>query len=63
MKIDMKIKKLREEQGLTQAALAKKAGLSREGIAYLETGKRSPTLITLKKLAKALKISVVDLLE
>ncbi len=34
----MKIKHLRTARGLTQAALAKKVGVSREYVARLETG-------------------------
>jgi len=59
----MKLKKYREDRGLTQEALAKKAGLSRAYIARLEIGRHNPTLSTLEKLAKALKVKVGKLLE
>jgi len=58
----MKIKVLREERGLTQEALAERAGLSRGYLARLETGRHEPTLTTLGKLAKALRVKVADLL-
>ncbi len=59
----MRLKKFRAAQGLTQEGLAAKAGISRVYIARLETGKQDPTLTTLKKLAKALKVTVGELVE
>jgi transcriptional regulator with XRE-family HTH domain len=59
----MRLRRLRADQGMTQESLAKKAGISRVYVARLETGKQDPTLTTLKKLAKALKVKVGGLLE
>jgi transcriptional regulator with XRE-family HTH domain len=59
----MNLKHLREEKGLTQEALAAKAGLSLGYIARLEIGRHDPSLSTLIKLAKALKVKVGDLLK
>lgn len=59
----MRLKQLRADNGLTQEALAKKANISRVYIARLETGKQDPTLTTLMKLAKALKVKVGELLK
>ena len=59
----MRLKALRVKQGLSQAGLAERAGVSREYIARLETGHHNPTLSTLEKLAKALKVKVGKLLE
>ncbi len=59
----MRLKKLRADRGMTQEALAEKAGISRVYLARLETGKQDPTLTTLLKLAKALKVKVGELLE
>ncbi|MFI5339831.1 MAG: helix-turn-helix transcriptional regulator [Candidatus Methylomirabilales bacterium] len=59
----MRLRRLRADQGMTQESLAKKAGISRVYVARLETGKQDPTLTTLKKLAKALKVKVGRLLE
>jgi transcriptional regulator with XRE-family HTH domain len=58
-----RIKLLREERGLTQAALAKRAGLTLGYIGKLETGHYDPQLSTLKRLAKALKVSIVALVQ
>ena len=59
----MRLKQLRADQGMTQETLAKKAGISRVYVARLETGKQDPTLTTLKKLAKAFKVTVGELVE
>ena len=59
----VRLKQFRAVRGMTQEALAKKAGISRVYIARLETGKQDPTLSTLVKLAKALKVKVAELLE
>jgi len=60
----MVLKRLREARGLTQQALADKAKVTDAYIAQLETGVRTnPTIDTLKKLAKALKVTVGELVE
>ena len=58
-----RLKALRRKQGLTQTALAKKAGITREYLSRLEKGVQDPTLGTMTKLAKALKVTVVKLLQ
>jgi transcriptional regulator with XRE-family HTH domain len=62
-KVAARIKKLREERDMTQEDLAVKAGVSRGYLARVETGRHEPTLSTLEKLAKALKVKVGKLLE
>ena len=58
------LRRLRRKAGLTQAELAAKAGVSRGYIAAMETGHRkAPTVETLKRLAKALGVSVARLIE
>jgi transcriptional regulator with XRE-family HTH domain len=58
------IKKLRQARDLTQEQLAKRAGISQAYLSQLEAGeKKYPSLPTLKKLAKALDVTVVELLE
>jgi transcriptional regulator with XRE-family HTH domain len=59
----MRIKKLREARALSQEELAKRAGISRGYLARLETARQDPTLSTLEKLAKALKVDVAQLLK
>ncbi len=53
---------LRNKKGLTQEELAERTGLSNTYIAMLETGKRTPSLEALYKLADALNVRIVDIL-
>ncbi len=48
------LKKVRVQLGLTQASLAKSAGVSQSVIAKLEAGKVDPTFSTLSAISKAL---------
>jgi transcriptional regulator with XRE-family HTH domain len=59
----VRIKQLRAERGWSQDTLAAKAGLARAYIARLEIGRHDPSLSTLAKLAKALKVTVGELVE
>jgi transcriptional regulator with XRE-family HTH domain len=59
----MRIKTLREARAFSQEELAKRAGISRGYLAWLETARQDPTLTTLEKLAKALRVKVGRLLE
>ena len=68
MSLDMKklgrrIQRLRVARGLSQAALAEKAGLSRGYLARVETGRHEPSLSMLAKLAKTLGVRVTKLLD
>jgi transcriptional regulator with XRE-family HTH domain len=58
-----KLKALRERRGLSQEELAKRAGISRTYLARLETARQDPRLSTLEKLAKALKVTVAELVK
>ena len=56
------LQRLRTTRGLTQEQLAVRAGLARVYVAKLEQGDNDPTLSTLARLAKTLKVSVTELL-
>jgi transcriptional regulator with XRE-family HTH domain len=56
------LKKLRTKKKLSQAALAQRAGLSREYVNKIEAGRYDPPLSTLNTLAKALGVPVTELL-
>jgi transcriptional regulator with XRE-family HTH domain len=60
-RLAMRLKRLREARGLTQEHLAKRSGVSHGYLARLEIGMHDPSLSTLAKLAKALKVSVAEL--
>jgi transcriptional regulator with XRE-family HTH domain len=53
----------REKRGLTQEELARKAWVHRVTIANIERGAESPTLDTLQRIAKALRLPMSDLLK
>jgi DNA-binding XRE family transcriptional regulator len=53
----------RYEMGLTQKALAEKAGIAEYTVTAAETGKKLPRPRTAKALADALGCSVADVLE
>jgi transcriptional regulator with XRE-family HTH domain len=55
------IRRLRQAQGWTGAQLAVYAGMAPSAISQIETGRRSPNAGSLEKIAKALKVEVVDL--
>lgn len=56
---------LRQKLEMTQKELAKKAGISQPQLAKLESGERSPSLITLAKIAASvgyrLEISLIPI--
>jgi XRE family transcriptional regulator, regulator of sulfur utilization len=56
------LQRLRTRRGLTQEQLALKAGLVRVYVSKLEQGEHDPTLTMLVRLAKALRVSVTELL-
>jgi transcriptional regulator with XRE-family HTH domain len=55
--------RLRDAAGLTQEALAERAGMSQQYISDLERGKLNPTIVTLFELATALGVGVVELVK
>lgn len=59
-----RIRRLREEQGLTQTRLAELSGLAQSAIAMIESGARAnPTVVSLRHIAGALGISLPELLD
>lgn len=58
MNIARAIRVSRAYRGMNQSELAKAAGLSPSWICLAEAGKREPTFKTIRKIAKALGISV-----
>ncbi len=56
-----RIKELRARHNLTQEDLAKKVGVRRETIVFLEKGKYNPSLQLAHDVAKALKSTIGEL--
>ncbi len=61
-RLTMQIRKLRARRKLSQEALADKAGIHRVSLANIERGAKTPTLDTLARLAKALRVPLHRLL-
>lgn len=57
-----RLKAIRENLKLNQSQFADKLGISQAAVSQFEEGKRVPSIETLDKIAKALGISVVSLL-
>lgn len=53
----------REKQGLSMNLVAERAGLSQQMVSYVERGMRNPTLETLLRIAAALEIDLVKVLQ
>ncbi|MEJ6579763.1 MAG: helix-turn-helix transcriptional regulator [Akkermansiaceae bacterium] len=52
------IRKIREEKGFSQRFLAERTGLSQAGIAHMELGDTTPTLLFLLTVADALEVEL-----
>jgi len=57
------LKRLREDAGISQYELARRAGLSKQAMSQLELGQRQPSWATVVKLAEALDVSVEAFVE
>ena len=57
-----KIRTIREERGLSQEELGFRSDLHRTYISEIELGQKNPTYLTLIKIAKALSMSIFDLI-
>lgn len=62
MTFSERLKKIREQKGLTQEQLAQRSGLSRRMIQKYESGVARPRFDASEKIASALEISVSELL-
>ena len=62
MEFGEKLKQLREEKGMTQQTLAEKLYVTRQAVSRWECGARYPDLLTAKKIARILDVSVDEML-
>jgi transcriptional regulator with XRE-family HTH domain len=60
-KLGRRLKQLRLEAGLTQEKLGIATGLSQTYLSGIENGTRNPSIKTLDKIARALKVSISDI--
>ena len=60
-RVAVRVVELRQARGLSQEALAAKTGLNRVTLARLERAMHPPNLETLERIARALRVSLADL--
>ena len=62
-KFGQTLKRIRTKKKMSQGDIARALDVHRAYISGIESGKRNPTLATIKKLADALKVSADELLK
>lgn len=62
-KLGKNLKRIRKEKGISQGDIVRSLGMDRAFISNIENGKTNPTLATIAKLAKALGVSVSELMK
>ena len=62
-RVAARIVELRHKRGITQEALAAKAGLHRISLITIERARKQPTLETLDRIARALGVTIADLVK
>lgn len=62
-KLGKNLKRIRTEKGISQGDIVRSLGMDRAFISNIENGKTNPTLATIAKLAKAIGVSVDELLK
>lgn len=58
-----RIRKLREQAGISQERLGLLSGLHRTYVGAIERGERNPSVLSLQKIADALNVTVKDLFD
>lgn len=61
-KLGNKIRRARKAAGITQEQLSETVKITPKYVQYVERAKRNPSLKTLRKIAKALRLKISDLL-
>lgn len=62
-RIGLRVRELRNQQGLSLDSLAERSGVSRSSISLIERAQSSPTAVVLDRLATGLEVSVASLFE
>ena len=62
-KIGNRIRKLRNQMGLSQEKFAQKIGMDRTYFASVELGKRNISIVKIEKIANGLEISLSELFD
>ena len=62
-KLGRNFKRIRIKEGVSQEYIARALGIDRAFISNIENGKANPTLTTIAKLAKAIGVSIAELMK
>ena len=62
-KLAVNMKKIRARKHMSQGDICRELGVDRAYISTIESGKQNPTLLTIERIAKALGVSVDELLK
>ena len=62
-KLAENLKRIRAEKGISQGDIVKSTGIDKAMISNIENGKTNPTLTTIAKLAKAIGVSIGELMK
>ena len=62
-KLGKNLKRIRTAKSITQGDIVRKLGLGRGFVSNIENGKANPTLSTIAKIAKAIGVSVGELMK
>lgn len=61
--LGQRVKNLREQKEMTQKELAKTSEITRNYISSIETGRYSPSIETLEKIANSLDVTILNILD
>lgn len=61
MHIEMLIKEVRQEKGMTISALSRRSGVSVGHLSDIEKSFKSPSLLVMVRIAKALDVEITEL--
>ncbi len=62
-KLGENLKRIRTEKGISQGDIVRELGMPRSFVSSIENGRTNPTLATIAKLAKAIGVSVGELMK
>ena len=62
-KLGKNLKRIRKEKGISQGDIVRSLGMDRAFISNIENGKTNPTLATIAKLARAVGVSIEELIK
>lgn len=63
IKLGKNLKRIRTKKNISQGDIARDLGVSRGYISNVENGKTNPTLATISRLAKAVGVSIDELMK